>query len=39
MKKHCVECGIIFETYNPEQERCELCNDDRENEEGGEEHG
>lgn len=29
MKKHCVDCGIIFYTDDPDKERCELCEDDR----------
>lgn len=33
MEKRCVECGIIFYTFDPEQERCDLCEDDRREEE------
>lgn len=29
MTKKCKDCGIIFTTDNPEQERCTLCEDDR----------
>ena len=25
MTKRCIDCGIIFQTDDPEQERCELC--------------
>ncbi len=32
-EKRCVDCGIIFYTFDPEQERCDLCEDDRECEE------
>lgn len=34
MTKKCKDCGIIFTTDNPEQERCPLCEDDRKAEEG-----
>lgn len=33
MDKHCADCGIIFFTDDPEKERCELCEDDRREEE------
>lgn len=33
MTKRCVDCGIIFQTDDPEKERCELCEDDRKDEE------
>lgn len=33
MEKRCVDCGIIFLTDEPEKERCDLCEDDRREEE------
>lgn len=33
MTKRCIDCGIIFQTDDQEQERCELCEDDRKDEE------
>lgn len=32
-EKRCVDCGIIFYTFDSEQERCDLCEDDRQEEE------
>ena len=33
MKKHCIDCGIIFYTDDPDQVRCEGCKDDRKGDE------
>lgn len=33
MTKKCKECGIIFQTDNPDQDLCVLCEDDRRKEE------
>lgn len=33
MKKRCIDCGIIFYTDDPDQVRCECCEDDRRDEE------
>ena len=33
MKKRCKDCGIIFYTDDPYKVRCELCEDDRKEEE------
>lgn len=33
MKKHCVDCGIIFYTDDPDQVRYECCEDDRKEDE------
>lgn len=32
MKRHCIDCGIIFYTDDPDQVRCECCEDDRRDE-------
>lgn len=29
LTKRCIDCGIIFTTDDPDKERCDLCEDDR----------
>lgn len=29
MTKRCTDCGVIFQTDDPEKERCDICEDDR----------
>lgn len=33
MTKRCTDCGIIFQTDDPQKTRCDLCEDDRKEEE------
>ena len=36
MTKRCKDCGVIFQTDNPDKERCDLFEDDRKNEDDAE---